>query len=487
LGASALAACAAGQSYQAPALELPARYVATEEALPDAPRLAANAPVDAWWTTLGDAQLSRLTDRAIANNLDLRVAEARIRQARAQRRIARADFYPQLNASGHYTRARNSINGYTAGGSATAAQAGATSSTTPSMAGAATAPYNLWQAGLDANWEIDLFGRVRRNVEAASADLQAQQENRNGVILSVTSDVVGNYIELRGAQREIQIARENLEAQRRSVAIARTRYEAGLTTELDVAQAESQAADTEASIPPLESMLRVRIHAIAILLGEQPSALSAEFESIQPIPQGPEVIPIGVPADVLRRRPDVREAEREIAAATARSGSAMADLFPKLLLTGSAGLLSRELDTVVAGDSIYYAVGPALTWPIFDGGRIRGRIDVQDALAQQAQATYKGVVLGALRDVQDALIELSNERARRASLEQSVRASERSLRISNELYTQGLTTFLNVIEAQRAFFTAQNDLAVSEQQTTIDLIQLYRALGGGWQTRTEQR
>jgi outer membrane protein, multidrug efflux system len=483
LGLGLLDACAAGGNYEPPTVELPARF-GSELSAPAAAPLASNSTaIDAWWTTLGDAQLSSLTERAVASNLDVRVAEERVRQARAERRIARADFYPQLNVSGHYTRARTRVNGFTGGGSATGAAApGGTMPTS----GISTTPYNLWQAGLDASWELDLFGRVRRDVEAADADIQAQTESRNGVLLSVTSDVVRNYIELRGAQREVQIAQESLEAQQRSVAIARTRYEAGLTTELDVAQAQAQAADTAASVPPLESTARARIHELAILLGAQPQALSAELEDAKPIPQGPEVVPIGVPADILRRRPDVREAERSLAAASARTAAISAELWPRLMLTGSGGLLSRELDKFVANDSIFYSVGPTLSWPIFDGGRVRGRIEVQDALAGQARATYANVVLSALRDVQDALVALANERGRRESLDTAVKASERSLHISNELYTQGLTSFLNVIEAQRAFFTAQSELATSDQQAAVDLVQLYRALGGGWQMRQEK-
>jgi multidrug efflux system outer membrane protein len=474
-----LCACAAGR-YQAPPVELPEQY-ATQATTPDAPRVTSNiAPIDAWWTTFGDTQLAKLTERAVTNNLDVRVAEERVRQARAQRRVVRADFFPQLNVSGRYTRARTSVNGVSASSSMPGA-------TMPATSGVSTTPYSLWQAGLDASWEIDLFGRVRRNVEAASADIEAESESRNGVLLSVTSDVVRNYIELRGAQREIQIAQENLQAQQHSVAIARTRYEAGLTTELDVAQAESQAADTAANIPQLESTMRARIHGLAILLGEQPTALTAELQVTQPIPNGPDIVPVGVPADILRRRPDVREAERSLAAATARSASVSSELWPRLLLTGQGGLLSRDLDNFVASNSIFYSVGPTLSWPIFDGGRVRGRVDVQDAIASQARATYARVVLDALRDVQDALVELANERRRRESLDASVQASERSLKISNELYTQGLTTFLNVIEAQRAFFTAQSQLAMSDQQAAVDLVQLYRALGGGWQPRAAER
>jgi multidrug efflux system outer membrane protein len=487
----ALAGCGAGSDYHPPVMPVPARFAADSSAPRTAQVVSPAPPIDAWWTSFGDEQLSKLADRAVAQNLDLRVAQERVQQARAERRIAAADFYPQLNVSAKYSRARSSVNGYTVGGSMTNSMAGSMdanggmSSSMSMSGGLSTTAYNLWQLGLDANWEVDLFGRVRRNVEAADADVAAQAESRNGVLLSVTSDLVRAYVELRGAQRALQIARENLEAQQRSVAIARTRYSAGLTTELDVAQAESQAADTAANIPQLESMVREHMHELAILLGEQPSALSAELQEAKPIPQGPELVPVGVPADILRRRPDIRQAERLLAAASARGGSARAELWPRLTLTGSGGLLARQVDQFVANDSLYYAVGPTLSWPIFDGGRIRARVDEQDAIARQARATYASVVLSALRDVQNALVELGNERVRHDSLDASLEASARALKISNELYTQGLTTFLNVIEAQRAFFSAQSQLASSDQQGAIDLVQLYRALGGGWQTRTK--
>ncbi len=428
------------------------------------PSVAMEAPVELaeWWTQFDDPILDELIRRAIESNLDLRAAQARIRQARAQRGIVVAGLFPTANATASYTRERTSDN--------------ASVNSEPGI------EQSLWIGGFDATWEIDVFGGTRRAVESADANVQFAIESRRDVLVTLLGEVASNYIQLRGFQRQLLIARENLASQQDTLQLTRTREEGGLVTDLDVAQAEAQVATTEATIPSLESSLRQTIHQLGVLLGEPPMSLSSQLLPMQPIPTTPAQIPVGLPSDLLRRRPDIRAAERQLASQTAQIGVATADLFPSFSLTGAFGLESTQFNSWGNWSSRYWTIIPGVSWPIFTAGSVRANIEVQSALQEQALINYEQTILTALQDVEDALVAFSNEQLRRQSLATAVAANRRALDIASQQYMQGLTNFLNVLEAQRALFLSQDELAQSDYTVATNLVALYKALGGGWET-----
>ncbi len=340
---------------------------------------------------------------------------------------------------------------------------------------------DLFDAGFDASWEIDVFGGIRRSVEAADADIGASEENLRDVLVSLLAEVARNYLQLRGDQLRLSIAAENIRAQQQTLELTQARYDAGLSNELDVAQAKAQLAGTEAQVPRLESSARQAIHQLGVLLGKDPGALLAELSEQAPIPFGPPEVPVGLPSELLRRRPDVRRAEQELAAATARIGVATADLFPKFFLTGAVGQQSVNFSDITLPESRFYSFGPSISWPVFAGGRIRANIRVQDARQEQAAILYEQSVLNALKDVEDALVAYSKEQQTRKSLKESTEATRKAVDISNELYSQGLVDFLNVLINQRALFQSQDSLAQSDQLVSQNLVALFKALGGGWE------
>ena len=455
--AAALAACTVGPDYRAPQTTAP-------DAFADAASVAtSDAPVAAWWTTFGDPVLDALVDRAVRSNPGLQEAQARVREARALRGVVAADLSPTVDASGRASRSRTSEN----------------------VAGLPTHTTNLFQAGFDAAWEIDLFGGVRRSVEAADAEVAASVEDRRDVLVSLLAEVARNYVELRGSQRQAAIAASNVAAQRQTLELTRTRLTAGLATELDVARAEATTHTTAAAIPSLESEARRAIHALGVLLGQAPDALSAELTPASPLVVPPPQVPAGLPSDLLRRRPDVRRAERRLAAATARIGAAQAGLFPKFSLTAALGLSSDGLGNLLDARSRTASLAGGVRWPLLDFGRVRENVAVQAAREEQAFAAYRTVVLSSLREVEDALVALSKERERRASLEAAVAASLRASELASQLWTAGRSDFLSVLQAERDVFAAQDALVLSDRRAASDLVALYKSLGGGWEIEAQ--
>jgi NodT family efflux transporter outer membrane factor (OMF) lipoprotein len=424
------------------------------------------ADVARWWTTLNDPELDRLVREAIDANLDLRLAALRLREARA-RRAAITGQYPDINVAGDYSRQRISET------------AQPFASVEP---GVLPFEFDLWQAGFDASWEIDVFGGTRRAIEAASADLAAGAEDQRDVLVSVVAEVARNYVELRGYQRQIEITQRNLETQRQTADVTRNQQQQGVATQLDVSRATAQASATEAEIPALENGQWQAIHRIAVLLGRQPGDLSAELSAPAPIPvPSAEPIGVGVPSELLRRRPDIRRAEREIAAATARVGVAVADLFPRFTLNATAGVESSETHTLFEYPSCYFNLMPGVSLPLFDAGRRRAEIELRRARQEQSLVRYQQTVLRALSETEDAIVGLQTEQRRTASLRDSVAAYQEASELALDQYKQGLTDFLTVLEAQRNLYEQQNALARSEQAVTTDLIALYKSLGGGWE------
>jgi multidrug efflux system outer membrane protein len=459
LGLVLLAGCTVGPDYAPPPAAPPEDWATPLAGGED----DAAADLTRWWAALNDPMLDSLVERARAGSLDLRLAEARVREARALRGVAAADQFPTVDARGEYTGARTSEN---VGGSSF---------------GPAGSETDLYSVGFDASWEIDIFGGVRRGVEAADADVQALEEGRRDVLVTLLAEVARNYVEARSFQQRLDVARANVAAQQTAVDLTGARFQAGLVSELDVMQATSNLASTRSQIPTLETGRRQAVHRLGVLIGQAPGALLAELEAPAPVPQGSGRVPVGLPSDLLRRRPDIRRAERELAAQTARIGVATADLFPKFALTGSIGLDAEEAASLFESGSLAWAWGPRVQWRVFDAGRIRANIRAQEARRDQNLAAYDSTVLGALEEVENALVAYGQEQERQAALGEGAAAAERSVVLAADLYRQGLSDFQNVLDAQRTLYELQDGLAASEASVTTNLIALYKALGGGWE------
>ncbi len=457
--------CLVGPDYKPPQAQVPDQWAAQNKAKAAALQ---DADLAQWWTIFHDPVLVSLETRALKANLDLKVAQARLRQARAARGVAAGGLGPELDATGSYQRSRSSEN---------------TTKTSTSQAGQV---YNLYQAGFDASWEVDIFGGLRRNLEAADADLAAAEQARRQVMVSLTAEVARNYLELRTLQQRIAIAKVNLAAQRHTARLTRQRQAAGFVSGLDAANAEAQAATTAARIPPLEASARQTIHALGVLLGQPPAALLAELGPAGAIPGAPPTVPAGLPSDLLRRRPDIRQAEAQLHAATARVGVATADLFPRFMLSGSAGYQSTSFDSWLDWGSRFWSIGPSISWPIFASGRIKANIELKEAHAEESLLAYRQTVLNSLREVEDALVASTSEQDHRRELAAAVTANQKALELSNLLYAEGQVEFLNVLQAQGALFTTQDALVSSNGAMGTNLIALYKALGGGWQAPADQ-
>jgi len=337
-----------------------------------------------------------------------------------------------------------------------------------------------YQAGFDAGWELDIFGGVRRAIEAADADLQAALETRRDVLVTLTAEVARNYIDLRAFQERIAISRQNLEAQKHSAALTRLRFQGGFIGALDVANADAQVATTAAQIPLLEASARQTIYSLSVLLGRDPAALIGDLSPVAVIPLAAPSIPLGVPADLLRRRPDIRRAEAEIHAATARIGVATADLFPRFTISGSVGLRAGDFSSWFDWASRIWSFGPSASWNLFEMGRTRSNIEQQQALQDQSLITYQQTVLTALQEVENALIASAKEEEHRRALSEAVSANRKAVDLATTLYTQGHTDFLNVLDAQRSLYASEDALIQSTGSVSTNLVALFKALGGGW-------
>jgi NodT family efflux transporter outer membrane factor (OMF) lipoprotein len=416
------------------------------------------AEIARWWTNFQDPTLTSLIERAAAANLGVQAAEARIRQARAASGIASAAWWPQVNSRASALR-------------------------TIDAPGSRNEGSNVFLAGFDASWEIDLFGGTRRAVEAADAGIDAAVADRRAVLSSLAAEIGLDYTALRSAQARLDIARRNLETQQKSLDLTRRQLAAGFVGKLDFANAEAQVASTLSVIPLLEAAERQSIYAIGVLLDVEPTSLEDELlgGADRVPPAVPPNVPAGLPSELLLRRPDIRRAEAELHAATANIGVATAELFPSFSLTGAFGFQSTQLSSLFNGNGSALAFGPSVQWPLFQGGRIRANIALNQAKADEALDNYRQVVLSALGDVQSVLIAYAREQDHRSALTRAVDANQRATDISLELYRGGETDFLNVITAQRSLLVSEDALALSDAALATDLIGLYKALGGGWE------
>ncbi len=467
-------------------------------------------PVDPrWWDQFHDPELTSLEQRVAPDNLDLRIADMRLAEARSVLGQVQAAEYPILNADGSYSHEYLSPQGAVAlfptgagatsyGGGFGGAPAGTTATSfgsggavgggnigtlgaIPVPAGAKIPPFNLYQYGFDASWEIDFWGQVRRGVEAAKATVQATEDQQRDALVSVEAELARDYINLRGVQRTIEITKENLESARQSLELTRQRAAQGVTTDLDVANAEAQVSVIAAQLPALDQQEAALINALSQLLGKPPGALKAELEQTKPIPPVPPEVPIGLPSELIRRRPDIRAAEAQLHAATAQVGVAIADFFPNVSLTGSFGISALHAYQLGSLDAKQYGVGPTVSLPIFRGGQLVSTLQLRREQEKEAGLNYQKTVLQALHDVDNALTAYNTEQQRLAELGRTVEASRRALDLARQRYVEGVATFLDVLTAQSTLLSAELQQAQSQTTLSTDLVALYKALGGGWE------
>lgn len=480
-----LCGCTVGPTYVRPRVAVETNYAGIVKSE------TTNSPIQDWWKTFQDPELEKLIVGAAQQNYDLQIATARVREARYQRNMNSADLFPNIDADAGYLNAYGSKNvqlpiGGSAGGDPPGANPNDTSfddQLSPlGKGGLPGQETSLYQVGFDATWEFDVFGGTRRRIESANDLMQAQMDSRRNLMVTLFAEVARDYLELRGAQERLDVAKKNLAAQSEILTVTRSMRTNGLASDLDVTRAAAQVAITTATVSPLEADARRQIHALSTLLAQEPNALGAELEQAQPLPQTPPEVPIGLPSQLLERRPDIRAAERQVAAANANIGSAESDWFPKFALTaGSVGLDSSSAADLFDWNSHYFLVSPTLSWRIFDAGRIYSNIQLQRTKKQEMVWQYRNTVLSALQEVEDALVAYATEQTRRAALAEAMHQSEQSLALSRQQYEHGLVSFLEVLDAERAVYSAQDSLAQSNQIISTDLVALYKALGGGWE------
>ena len=449
-----LVGCRAGSEYHAPKEDAPAAW---SEPLENS---RASEPLAHWWHLFGDPDLDQLIERAAKANLDLELARARLREARATREASRSATEPRVDLSAGYARARNSANTEGSPGSRVS---------------------NLWQAGLDASWELDLFGRNENIVGAAQAGLESAEFGVRDALVSVFGEIARNYVDLRGVQKEIAVARANAASQSDTLGLTHSLFDAGLATGLDVARAEAQVATTQSQIPELERQARADMHQLAVLLGEAPGAIDEQLSADAPLPLAPEALATGTPSELLRRRPDIRRAERDLAQAHALANVAAADLYPRISLSATLGQQSSGFWDLLNASSRAWSIGPSLLMPIFDRGAIKAQIQASDERAKQSLIRYQETVLVAFAEVEDALSAVAHARERVLKLQEAVDADRRAVDLASELRQRGLASFFEVLDAQRAQFVVESALAQGRTNLSIAVVSLYKALGGGWE------
>jgi NodT family efflux transporter outer membrane factor (OMF) lipoprotein len=448
----ASAGCAVRRPYEAPVVVTPPAWTAP---LPETSGADEATSLAAWWDTFGDPELTSLVRRAVTGNLDVRTARSRVREARASARSARAPLRPSVDGSA----------------------APRFSGTGGDVGSGTLQSYSL---GLDASWELDVFGGIRSGADAAAATAAARAEDLRDALVSLTAEVALDYIDLRALQRRVEIARSNVALQEQTLDLTRFRQQAGLGTDLEVQQALSNVASTRAQIAALDGQATQAVHALSVLLGQPPAALDAEVSASGAIPVAPITMAVGVPAETLRRRPDVRGAERLLAAQWEQTNVARADLYPSFRLAGSIGLESLSLARLFVPGARAWSASPSVATRLFNRQQLRENLTIQTERQAQAAVTYEARVLGALQDVEDSLTALAQEQARRDQLAAAADAAQQAADLSLQLYTAGLRDFREVLDAQRSLLSLQDSLASSTATVSTNLVRLYKSLGGGW-------
>ncbi len=451
-------ACTMGPDYKNPETHLE-----TPWAEAPAGRVSQELIEQKWWERFDDPLLEGYIEQAMRENRNLRAAEARIQRARALRRETNADFYPTLDAEGGHTRQRNSASSTTNGSTST----------------------STYQAGLNASWEIDLFGGTRRADEASEARLQMTVEEKRGLQIMVLAEVARNYYDVRGIQKRIDITKQNIALQSQTFKLVDQLLQLGEASEFDLVRAKGQLQTTASLLPELDAELKAGIYRLSILLGQAPGTLLAEMTTVAPLPSPPELVPVGQLSDILRRRPDIRVAERELAAATADVGVATADLFPSFVLLGSVGRTSNSIDGLRDSPNNRWGFSQFIQWPLFQGGEIRAQIEAEKAEVTEALALYEQTILEALADVEISLIQYLRELDKKLVLQDARQSRQRSVELARVRFNLGEENFLSVLDAERELTQAEDDLVDSEIQSMLRLITLYTALGGGWEALEE--
>lgn len=480
-----LGACTVGPNFAPPEWLSPASWFAKKaEPISPAPSIAvAEAPDPNWWNLFNDPELTALEHRVVGENLDVQVATARLAKSRAQLGIAGAAQFPTLGANGSYTRTKASNIGQFENAPNPLGASGASGNTPGGIRSGKLNPFDVYQVGFDASWELDLWGEVRRSVKSATATVEASAEARRAALVSSLAEVARDYINLRGNQALVQIAEDNLKSAQQSLQLTQQRAAGGVTTDLDVANAAAQYRTTAAEIPRLEQQVSENINAIGLLLGQPPNALQSELIVAKPVPPVPPRIPVGVPSELARRRPDIRDAEAQLHAATANIGVAVANFYPSVTLSGSVGLQSLQPWQMFNFNARDYSVGPGITIPIFQGGQLRATLELRKAQEQEAAINYQKTVLTAWNEVDNALTAYRTEQARRDQLVQAVAENQRALSLAQSRYQDGVADFLQVLTAQQNLLSTEQQLALATTNVSNNLVAVYKALGGGWETQ----
>lgn len=449
--------CTAGPDYKMPQMRTPQQWPTPSR---DKSYAEPNT-LSGWWSRLNDPALDELVRAALEGSHDIKTAALRVLRARTQRDLAANLYYPQVDGLGGYSRTRPSGNSYQA------------------ASGFPPEAYNSYSASFDASWEIDVFGRIKRSVQSAEYSYHATVEDYRGVMVALLAETATNYVDFRTAQQRIQFANDNIQIQRETLKLTRARYDAGLVPELDVVQAQTNLANTESVVPQLRKQQTRALNRLASLIGVFPAEME-KLQSKSPIPTVDKTVPILAPAEILRQRPDLRSAERTLAARTAEIGVAEADLYPAFSLTGYFGFESMDFENIAEWNSRMYGVGPSFRWNILNGDRVRNTIRIRKLLAEEAYINYEKSVLLAVEEVADAMTFFAEEQKRFQALRRSVRASRKSVKLVRSLYENGLTDFQNVLDSQRTLFNQQDSLAQSKGQIAKHWIGIYQAFGGGW-------
>jgi NodT family efflux transporter outer membrane factor (OMF) lipoprotein len=492
------AGCEVGPSFRPPAANLPSSWQDATESAASAAGAPANATAsdsidDAWWTAFQDPTLERLEQRVVTQNLDVQTAGLRLKESRLQARIIGAGLWPALNANASYEREKASQQGLLSlfggagsgqspapGTEASGAPGGGAGGAPASAASSLSAPLNLWQYGFDASWELDLWGGARRALEAANATAQASQEDLRAALLEEMAEVARDYMTLRGVQAQRTILGATIAADRDAASITGQRASAGLTPHQDVATANAEADSVASQLPVLGQQEAQLVNALSLLLGAPPDSLREELATAQSQESTPPSVPLGIPSELARRRPDIRSAEAKLQVATAQIGVAAAELYPSITLNGSFGMQALQLSNLGSWSARQYSFGPGLTLPLFEGGRLRGTVELRKVEQQEAAIAYQKTVLQAWHEVANALIAYSTEQERLQRLTLAVNENGEVLSIALERYRSGIDPYLNVLTAQRALLQYRLEAAQSLTTVESDLVQLYKALGGGW-------
>ncbi len=451
----------------------PAPAAASADLNPAGPKEGSVPPVNPrWWTTFRDPLLTSLIEKAAEASLDVRTATLRIAESRFQRGVTASALFPTLNGDAQYTRQLYSQNGITSLAAPLAAASGSTFSV-PAI--------NVFQPSFDASWELDIFGHVQRQVEAADAQIEQSEFQRRDTLVSTLAEVAQDYMQLRGVQSQISITTQNLKTANEILELTQTRASKGITSNVDVENQAAQVESIRAQLPALQNQESQQINGISLLLDEAPGALRKELSSAKPVPPSPPHVPLGIPSELARRRPDIRRAEAQLHTATANVGVAVADFYPRVTLNGNVALNSLTLSNLWKGSSLQYTFGPSVQLPIFDGGRLKGTLQLNEAQQQEAAINYHKTVLSAWHDVVNALYAYQKEQERRLRLRAEVEHSKQAFELSRVRYADGVQDFITTLNAENTYLQAQLLYAQSTANVSTDLVALYKALGGGWE------